>query len=156
MRAVPDFWDRRLVMADARRLCDRGNVELCVVDMPAAAFAPPPWFGHHQLFLSERVPMAARTFIILHELAHIVAGDAEEPTAVIMDDRRYPAEDQVADVVAGIGITTPADRALPTEGLTDLLRTLVPIESRAWQLYRSIEVAQLIREAPDLGRWSGR
>lgn len=141
-------------MSEVRKLCAAAGVELCLEDMPAAAFAPPPWFGHHQVFLSTRVPIPARPFIVLHELCHIAAGDSAEPMRAIMDERRYPAEDQIADAVAAIGVTTPADRELPAEDLADLLRTLVPVRSRAWQVYRSNDVAALIRQAPDLGRWS--
>lgn len=152
-RVIPDFWDRRASSSDVARLCAAAAVELRVIPMLASAAAPPPVRGVRCLFLSQYLPHAARTFVTLHELAHIVAGHADELTAVVLDETRYPTDDRIADGVAAIGITSRSDRELPVADLADLLRELVPVRSRAWQVYRAQATAELVREAPDLGRW---
>lgn len=121
--------------------------------VPSAA-APPPLFGVRKLYLSSYLPPRAHTFVILHELTHIVSGDADELTDLVLDGTRYPMEDRIADGVAAIGITSRRDRELPVRDLAALLREMVPVESRAWQIYRAEATAELVREAPDLGRWS--
>lgn len=131
-------------MSDARRLCERASVELVLLDMRTKASVPPPYLGVRMLFLSSRVPTAARPFIVLHELAHVLNGDADELEVLLLDETRYPLPDRIADAVAAIGITTPAEREWPAEDLAERLRELVPVDSRAWLKYRSNDVAKLI------------
>ena len=151
-RAVPDFVDRRMGASDARRLCEAAAVRLRIVPMIPAAAVPPPIFGKQKIFLSEYLRIEARPFVILHELAHVASGDADELVVEVLDERRYPVKDQVADAVAAIGVTSRKDRELPVDELAELLRRLVPVKSRAWTLYRSNDVAELVRQAP-ARRW---
>jgi hypothetical protein len=141
-------------MTDARLLCERAAVHIRVIRMVPAAAVPPPLFGMRKMFLSEYVPIPARTFVILHELTHVVSGHAEELEELVLDATRYPVEDRIADGVAAVGVTSRKDRELPVRELAQLLRELVPVESRAWQIYRAEATAELVREVPDLGRWS--
>lgn len=142
--ALPDFRARRVGSSEALGLYRQAGVEVVMADITVGAVCMPPRGGKREVFLSRWIPHAARPFVLLHEFAHIVAGHSDEHTYVILDERRYPMEDQVADAVAAIGVTTPAEREWPAEDLAERLRELVPVDSRAWMRYRSNDVAMLI------------
>jgi hypothetical protein len=149
---IPDFASRRMGNDDARRLCNAAAVDLDIGPIAPMGLVTPKIGGVHTIYVSDEIPVRARAFVILHELAHVVNGDAEELTIEVLDGSRYPLKDQVADAVAALGVTSRADRELPAPDLADLLRTLVPIPHRAWTIYRSNEVAAFIRSAPER-RW---
>lgn len=146
---VPDFRARRIGGREARLLCDQAGVRVEMGRMVTSAMCPPPIFGQRYIFVSRRVPSAAMAFVLLHELTHVLAGDADELVELVLDESRYPPEDRVADGVAAIGVTSAAERMWPREELAERLRQLAPIQGRAWQAYRSNDVAALIREPED-------
>jgi hypothetical protein len=142
---APDFTSSRIGLPGARRLCAAAGVDLSIGPIAPMGMVTPKIGGVHTIYVSDAVPFQARPFVILHELAHVLAGEAEELTVEVLDERRYPLKDQVADQVAAIGITSGRDRQLPMLELAALLRELVPVDSRAWQRYRSLDVACALR-----------
>jgi hypothetical protein len=137
---------------DARRLCNAASVDLDIGPIAPMGLVTPKIGGVHTIYVSDEIPIRARAFVMLHELAHVVAGDADELTLAVMDERRYPTRDVIADAVAAIGVTSREDRELSARDLGALLRILVPVSHRAWTAYRSNDVAEFIRQAPER-RW---
>lgn len=140
---MPDFTTRRMMTGDVRSLCQIAGIEVRLVRMHAAACAPPLMCGQpRHIYLSSYLPASARPFVLLHELAHIVAGHAEELEQHI---DKYPFVDRVADGVAALGVTIPDERRWGAPDLQSRLLELVPVEGIAWTQYRSLDVAMFLR-----------
>lgn len=140
----PAFVTRRMGTAEARSLFRQAGVELSLLPMPAYAMALPQIRGARRVLLSDRLPSTARAFVALHELVHVAEGHGTEIEILRLGAVPYPLEDQVADAVAAIGITSSADRETGPSDLADLLRTLVPVEAVAWRVFRSTATAELL------------
>lgn len=140
-------------MADVRLLCDLAQIKVRPVAMVPAAAVPPPLFGVRKIFINRELPGAARPFVVLHELVHIIEGHADELEELTLDESRYPLEDRIADTVAAIGVTTAKERQMAPDRLSELLRSLVPVQSRAWQVHRAPATAEMVRDIPDISSW---
>lgn len=133
-------------MPDVRALYRGARLDLGVLPIPASAAALPVIDGRRRVVVSSELPMAARPFVALHELVHIVEGHGEELEYLELGPEPYPMEDRIADAVAAIGVTSESDRNLAPVDLAELLRQLVPVDAVAWRIYRSAAVASLIAE----------
>lgn len=123
-------------------------------DLVVPAVLTPPLGGRYRLILRSGLGPKVENYIRLHELAHIVAGDAEEAT-ILRFDGPLPEAEVVADLVALMGLLDDADCAAGAEWVESRIRRLVPLDDRGWQLYRCADLApKAVRMRALLREWS--
>ena len=127
-------------------MAERCGIAVRRCNLTGAAAVLPPIEGRRLLYLEKSLRGRSQSLVLLHEIAHVLGGHADELTSLATDETRYPIEDRVADAVAVIGITTETERALPPTDLADWLRAAAPLSSRAWQVYRTNDVARAVHE----------
>lgn len=124
-----------------------------LVDIPA--ILTPPIHGQHRLVLDYAVGPTLALFIELHEVGHVAAGDADEPT-VLRFTGPLPEAEEVADLFALCGILDDADCEQGAGWVEQRIRELVPLDDRGWQVHRIprlagkvVRMKELVREWED-------
>jgi len=111
------------------------EVHRSIEDMDAPAVLLPPWRGLYRLIMAPWVsPLLAR-HVTLHEVAHVIGGDIEEPTIFVFDGP-LPEAEEVADLFALLGILDAAELEQGPEYVEARIRELVPLDNYGWQTYR--------------------
>jgi len=126
-------------LADACRL----EVHTSVLDMDAPAVLLPPLAGRFRLVLAPGLGPALRRYITLHEIGHVLAGDAEEITLLRSRDPLPEAED-VADLFALLGVLEDRDFLGGPDAVDAAIRRRVPLEDRGWQMHRVPRLARKV------------
>lgn len=129
-----------MCMADKCRGCD------CVPAILTARIC-----GQFQLIACQRHPRSSRQFVKLHELAHVIMGDVDEPT-VIQFTGPVPWTEYVCDMFAAVGTTTPDERDLPAVDMEALFHERYAIPHESWHSHRVPELARNIEAARALAR----
>lgn len=127
---------------DIKRLLGVFNAEVHLVTettLPALLF--PPIFGKYRLAIHSAVPVSARRFLVLHEIGHILGGEAEEPTRLIHTDP-LPESELVCDLFALLGIIDPVHEQEGPEWLEHQIRQAVPLDDKGWQVHRIPRLAR--------------
>lgn len=161
-RALGLVAEARLVIGDygVRPIKEAGVVQLAAVfnlvssiedleGFPAILF--PPIAGKFRLVMDEALPREVRRYITLHELGHVLAGEADEPMLMIHDGP-LPESEDVCDLFALLGIV---EEAHITEGgawLETEIRRLVPLNDYGWQKYRIPRLARKLPRVRDMVR----
>lgn len=132
--------------ADVQRLLDAFRIRVRHLEgLSVAAFILPPdeegWYG---LRMRADIGGGVRRFFLLHDVAHVIAGEALEPTWEDFDDP-YPHFERRADIFAAMGVLHARDRAAPPEWIEQRLWQEVPSDARAWK-YRVPEIAKALTQ----------
>lgn len=118
-------------------------------DIDVSAFLlPPDETGRYGLRLNAELGGGVRRFFMLHDLAHVIAGEADEPTWEDFDDP-YPHFERRADLFAIMGILHARDRAAPADWIEQRIWQEVPSDARSWK-YRVPEIAKALEAQQDL------
>lgn len=136
--AVPGYArGRRASSRDVARLAAFNNLEVLrsseAMDSPAVLL--PPVAGKHRLILSPTIGPDVARYITLHEIGHIMTGDADELTILHFTGPLPEAED-VVDTFALCGILDDVDCGLGPDWTAQQIRARVPLEDRGWQQHR--------------------
>lgn len=138
--AVPGYGDGRATDADVRQLLAAFNVDVIRAPMQTPAILTPPVDGIYRLMVAEWIGPAVARHIELHELGHVLCGDAQEPTFLKFTGP-LPEAEEVADLFALVGIIGAAEAEQGSEYVEALIRERVPLEDRGWQKYRIPDLA---------------
>lgn len=125
-------------------LCEAFRVSVRELEgLDVSAFLLPPdehgWYG---MRIRAGMNRGTRRFFILHDLAHVIAGEADEPTWEDYDDP-YPHFERRADIFAMMGILHARDRNAPADWIEQRIWQEVPSDARSWK-YRVPEIAEAL------------
>lgn len=150
-RAVGLVAEARLVLGDygtrpvndyeLRQIAGVFHLECSHADLSVPAILFPPIGGRYRLVLQRGLPLAVRRYIQLHELGHVLAGEASEPMQFRFTGP-LPESEDVCDLFALLGIVPTVDIEEGGEWLEGRIRELVPLEDRGWQRYRVQRLAK--------------
>lgn len=133
---IGDYGTRPLADLEIERVLEVFSVAYAVGDMEGLpAMLLPPIAGEYRIAIDHFVPRRARRYILLHELAHVLAGEADEPTKMIFTGP-LPESEDVCDLFALLGIVPAADIEEGGGWLERRIRELVPLDDRGWQVHR--------------------
>lgn len=138
---------------DVRRLADAVGLEVdrAVLPMDSPAMLIPMVRGHYHLILKPDVHPAAVKHITLHEVAHVLMGDADELTYMIWEGPLPPQEDW-ADLFSLAGLMDDEEVAESTAAIESRILELVPLEARGWASSRVPRLAGKIGRLKNLLR----
>lgn len=131
--------------ADIQRLLDAFRVKVRYLDgLSVIAFLlPPDELGMYGLRMRSDVAGQVRRFFLLHDLCHVMMGEANEPTWEDFDDP-YPHFERRADIFAAHGVLHARDRAIgDAQMIADMLSKEVPADIRSWK-YRVPAIADAL------------
>lgn len=138
--AVPEYGQGRVSAADVRQLLAAFNVDVIRASIDTPAILTPPVANVYRLIVADWVGPAVARHIELHELGHVLCGDAQEPTFLKFTGP-LPEAEEVADLFALSGIIDAAEAEQGSEYVEALIRQRVPLEDRGWQTYRIPDLA---------------
>lgn len=138
--AVPGYGGGRTTDADVRHLLTAFNVDVIRAPVQTPAILTPPVGGVYRLMLADWIGPNVARHIQLHELGHVLCGDAQEPTFLKFTGP-LPEAEEVADLFALVGIIDAAEAAQGPDYVEHLIRARVPLEDRGWQKYRIPDLA---------------
>lgn len=91
----------------------------------------PPIRGHHQLILKPDLDPAVVRHITLHEVAHIIMGDADELTYMTWAGPLPPNEDW-ADLFSLVALMDDVETASSAAAVEERILELVPLNAKGW------------------------
>ena len=138
--AVPGYGSGRTTAADVRQLLAAFNVDVIRAEIDTPAILTPPVRGIYRLVLSDTVNREVARHIQLHEVGHVVCGDASEPIFLKFTGP-LPEAEEVADLFALVGVIDAAEAEQGAEYVEQLIRQRVPLDDRGWQKYRIPDLA---------------
>lgn len=120
-----------LTTGDVRRLVDAVQIEIdrAVEPMDSPAMLLPPIFGRWQLILKPELHPSVVRHITLHEVAHVIMGDIDEPTFMTWAGPLPPSEDW-ADLFSLIALLHPDE--IDDDELEQRIVELVPLDVPGW------------------------
>lgn len=133
--ALADYGSRPVKDSDIRSLMAVFNVDITQAALTIPALLFPPAQGLYRLVMQNGLPREVRRYIQLHELGHVLAGEAIEPTQLLFDGP-LPESEDACDLFALLGIVPTADIEEGGEWLESRIRQLVPLDDRGWQVHR--------------------
>lgn len=149
--AVHDYGTRALKSADVSRLAAEFNIEFGSADISIPVILFPPVDGRYQVIFQDGLSESLRRYATLHELAHVLRGDVEEPTRQVFDGPLPECED-VCDLFALLGIVDPIHDEHGSDWLESQIRELVPLDDRGWQVHRIPRLAKKLPRAREMVR----
>ena len=139
--------------AEVQRLRDVFNLIVQPADIGVPILTSPPVAGTHYSFVRPDLPRAIVDYLSLHEVSHILAGEATELTWVTFNGPLPEMEDR-CDVFALTGLLDEADVRLGAEHVEGAIRELVPLEVPGWQTKRIPRLApQVVRMRSLIDEW---
>jgi hypothetical protein len=122
-----------LTTGDVRRLVGAVNLEIdrAVLPMDSPAMLLPPIFGRWQLILKPDLHPAVVRHITLHEVAHVISGDIDEPTYMTWAGPLPPNEDW-ADLFSLVALLHPDEITDDETELEHRILDLVPLDVPGW------------------------
>lgn len=149
---VGDYGVRSVSETEIGALLEVFNATVAVGDMEGfPAILYPPILGKYRIAIDSGLPRRVRTYITLHELGHILAGEADEPVQMLFDGP-LPESEDVCDLFALLGIVDPFHDEQGPDWLEQQIRNLVPLEDVGWQKYRIPRLAKKLPRARHLVR----
>lgn len=142
--AVGDYGTRPVTDDELRELSGVFNLECSSTDLSVPAILFPPVAGKYRLVMGDSLPRPVRRYIQLHELAHVLAGEADEPMQMVFDGP-LPENEDVADLFALLGIIEEVHILEGGGWLEQQIREAVPLDDYGWQRYR---IPRLSRKLP--------
>lgn len=142
--ALADYGTRPVRDNEIELLMNVFNIGITYAALTVPAILFPPAQRLYRLVLQDGLPFAVRRYILLHELGHVLAGEAEEPMRFQFTGP-LPESEDVCDLFALLGIVPTADIEEGGEWLETRIRELVPLDDRGWQVHR---IPRLARRLP--------
>lgn len=149
--AVPDYGSRVVNDSDIERLLGVFNIRVTSTELSVPAIIFPPVAGFYRLVLMNGLPRTVRRYIKLHETAHVLAGEAEEPIYMLFTGPLPDCED-VADCFALLGIVDEIHDRQGDGWLEQKIRELVPLDDRGWQVHRIPRLAKRLPRVREMVR----
>lgn len=136
-----------IASADVCTLAEAAGLQIhtAAEEMVSPAVLLPPWRGRHQLVLARWVSPLLERYVTLHEIAHVLGGDIDEPT-IMAYEGPLPESEEVADLFALLGILDQAELEQGPEFVEQRIRELVPLDNYGWQTYRVPRLAGKVVE----------
>jgi hypothetical protein len=124
-----------------------------LADIPVDVW--PRFQGVVRIFIDNQVGPQLLRYIKLHEVAHALAGEAEEPERFRFTGP-LPESEPVADLFALLGVLDEAETDQGAAFVEERVRELVPLDDVGWQRFRIpwlapevCVVRQLLKEETD-------
>ncbi len=134
--AIPDYGrGRPVTSSDVQNIAAVFNLEVFRMRMQAPAQLSSAIGGKYYLGLRDDLSHEVENFIILHEAAHVLRGDVDEPT-VMHFTGDYPEFEHSCDTFALLGIMDEIDLEQDVAWVEQRIRDTVPLDNYAWQKYR--------------------
>ncbi len=133
--AVGSYGQRPVIDQELNLLTRVFNIECGSAPLSVPAMLLPPVEGKFQVIFQEGLGRAVRRYITLHELGHVLAGEAEEPMQMVFEGP-LPDNEDVADLFALLGIIDPVHDQEGPEWIEQQIRQAVPLDDRGWQVHR--------------------
>lgn len=149
--AVHDYGTRPVKAGDVSRLATVFNMEFGSADISIPVILFPPVDGKYQVIFQDGLAEPIRRYATLHELAHVLRGDVEEPTRQVFDGPLPEGED-VCDLFALLGIVDPAHDGEGADWIEEQIRLLVPLDDKGWQVHRIPRLAKKLPRVRDMVR----
>lgn len=153
-RICPGYADGRGPAAknDVETLARYLNVRMRVTRLDQPTILLPPVGGSYRLLIDDRLHWGTRDYVIRHELGHVLAGDAAEPTVLHFAGPLPEAED-VADLFAFADMVTAEDCGQGVEWVRQRMEELVVVDYQPWY-HRPDDLApKLIRLRERIEHW---
>lgn len=112
----------------------------------------PPFAGKACILLNSELHRGTRSYVLRHELGHVAAGDADEPTTLHFTGP-LPEAEYVADLFAFADLITRDDCAEGVDWVERRVRDLVVLEHKHWYLRASELAPRLIRMRRLVDEW---
>lgn len=142
--AVPGYGrGRPISRSRIRRLARfaRVTVDRSLLEMTVPAVLLPPLDGRHRLILSPTAGPDVSSYIVLHEVGHVLSGDAEELT-FLRCAGPLPEAEYVADLFALLGVIDGAHCRHGPGWVEARIRARVPLPDAEWQRDRVPRLAR--------------
>lgn len=140
---------------EIERLLAFWRVRVMVKPLDVPAVILPPFLGDHILLVDPGVHRATRDgYILRHELGHVLAEDAAEPT-ILRFTYPLPEAEMVSDVFAFLDLITHEEIDAGSETIEARLRELVVLDHRYWYLRVPRIAEELIAIRGLLKDWEG-
>lgn len=127
----------------ANELLEAHGVKVNQADLSVPSILAPGIAGSRRLTLSSRLSHSGKTYILLHEAGHVLAGDADEP-AQLHFQGALPEGETVADLFALSEIINPVEAEGGEELVRGLIYKRVDIDDRGWKRYRVKRLAPMV------------
>lgn len=121
------------------------GLEVHTADLSKPSILMPPFSGEYRLVLDTGLSKQAVKYLTLHEIGHILAGDAEELT-VLQFQGPLPEAEPVADLFALSGMIGVMDCLAGVDWVENQIRKVAPINDRGWQEHRIERLAPKVVE----------
>lgn len=138
--AVPDYGSRPVRSREVEHLAAAFNLDVFPVETDIAAVLLPPVAGQYRLAIQADLGPDVVRHITLHEIGHILCGDAMEPT-ILRFTGPLPEAEEVADLFSLAALIDPVECEGGTDYVESLIRERVPLDNYGWQKYRIPELA---------------
>lgn len=149
--AIGDYGTRPLRDEEVRKLAAVFNIEFGSAAISVPALLLPPVEGCYQVIMQEGLQRDIRRYVTLHELGHILAGEADEPMTMVFTGP-LPESEDVCDLFALLGIVDPFHDEHGPSWLEQQIRNLVPLEDGGWQRFRIPRLAKKLPRVRTLVR----
>lgn len=147
--ALHDYGTRPLLDGEVRRLAGVFNLDFYTVDISVPALMLPPIGGTYHLGMQPHLSRGVQNYILLHEIGHILAGEADEPIRIVFDGP-LPENEDVCDLFALLGIIPTHDIEEGGKWLEERVRELVPLDDYGWQKYRIPRLAKRLPKVREM------
>jgi hypothetical protein len=149
--AIGDYGTRPVREDEVRHLANVFNVEFGSAPLSVPAILLPPVEGCYQVIVQDGLHRQLRPYVFLHELGHILAGEAEEPLTMVFEGP-LPENEDVCDLFALLGIVDEVHILEGGDWLVQKIRELVPLEDRGWQVHRIPRLAKKLPRVREMVR----
>lgn len=150
--AVPDYGCGRPVSSSqVGALRQLFRIDVRRVDMGVPVLTSPPISGRHYMLVRPDIPASIVDFFSLHEISHLVAGEANELTWVSFTGPLPEMEDR-CDVFALIGLLDEVVIDSGEAAVEKAILELVPLEVPGWRGRRVPRLAGQVVRMQELRR----
>lgn len=144
--AIQDYGRRALAPEEVQHVGRVFNLGIHVVELDVPAVLYPPIGGCYRLAVQSGLPLEVRRYLTLHEVGHILLGEAEEPMRLVFFGA-LPESEDACDLFALLGVIDPVHDPEGPDWLELKIRETVPLEDRGWQQHR---IPRLARKLPQV------
>lgn len=149
--AIHDYGTRPLREGEIEKLAAVFNIDCYTADISVPALMLPPIGGTYHLAVQPHLPRSVRRYIMLHEMGHVLSGEADEPMSMQFEGP-LPESEDVCDLFALLGIVDEAHISEGGDWLEQQIRQAVPLDDYGWQTYRIPRLAKKLPRVREMVR----